>query len=63
MDNKSDDQLLIIQVKIDSNKQDIDDKQMKTNEKLTHITEDLKVLTVTFTYMMDQTKNSKLSPA
>ena len=36
---------------------------MKTYEKLTQITEDLKVLTETITSIMDQTNNSKLSPA
>ena len=38
-------------------------KKTKTDEKLTNITEDLKVLTVTITSMMDQTNNSKLSPS
>ena len=33
---------------------------MNIDEKLTQITEDLKVLTA---YMMDQTNNSKLSPS
>ena len=32
-------------------------KQMNTDEKLTQITEDLKVLTATITSMMDQNKN------
>ena len=36
---------------------------MKTGEKLAQITEDLKVLTATTISMMDQTNNSKLSPA
>ena len=40
-----------------------DEKQMKTDEKLAQITEDLKVLTATTTSMIDQTNNSKLSPA
>ena len=34
---------------------------MNTDEKLTNITEDLKVLTKTITSMMDQTKNPKFS--
>ena len=36
---------------------------MKTYEKLTNITEDLKVLTENITSMMDQTNNSKFSPS
>ena len=36
---------------------------MKTDEKLKNITEELKFLTAIITSMMDQTKNSKLSPA
>ena len=36
---------------------------MKTDEKITKITEDLKVLTESITSMMDQTNNSKFSPA
>ena len=57
MDNKSDKQFLIIQVKIDSNKQETNEKQIKTDGKLTQITEDLKVMIATFTSMMDQTNN------
>ena len=59
MHNESYEQLLIIQTKIDANKQETDEKQMNTDEKLTHITEKIKVLTE---LIMDQTKNSKLSP-
>ena len=47
MDNKSDEQFLVIQATVESNEQEND-------EKLTHITETLKVLTA---FMMDQTKN------
>ena len=36
---------------------------MKTDEKITEITEDLKVLTATITLMMYQTNNQKSSPA
>ena len=36
---------------------------MNTDEKLTNITEDLKAFTETITSMMDQTKNSELSPS
>ena len=60
MDNKSDEQFLIIQATINDNKQDTDEKKMNTDEKLTQITENIKVLTA---FMMDQTNNSKLSPA
>ena len=51
MDNKSDEQLIIIQSKVESNKQE-------TDEKLTHIIENFKVM---IEFMMDQTNNSKLS--
>ena len=60
MDNKSDGNFLIIQATIDSNRQDTDEKQMKTNEKLPKITEIIKILTA---FMMYQTNNSKFSPA
>ena len=63
MDKKSDEQFLIIQAKIYANKQENNEKKIKTDEKLTQITEDLKVLTATFTSMMDQTNNPKFSPA
>ena len=50
MDNKFDEQCLIIQAKIYANKKN-------TDEKLTKLTEYLKVLKVTITFMMDQTNN------
>ena len=37
MDKKSDEQFLIIQVTVDSNNQEDDGKQIKTDYKLTHI--------------------------
>ena len=59
MDTKSDEQLLIIEANIESNKQEADDKDMKTaekkmntDEKLTHLTENLQVLTA---IIMDKT--------
>ena len=60
MDNKFDKQYLIIQATVEANKQETGEKQMKTNEKLTQITENLKVLTA---FIMDQTNNSKFSLA
>ena len=63
MDNKSDEQFLVIQSKIDANKQETGEKQMNNNKKLTQITEYLKVFTETITYMMDQTNISKFSLA
>ena len=60
VDNKSDEQFLVIQSLIEANRQETDEKQMNTDEKLTKITEDLKVLTATITSMMDQTNNYKL---
>ena len=66
MDNKSDEQFLIIQSTIESNKKKDDEKQMKTtekqiknDEKLTKITEYIQVLTA---FMMDHTNISKPSP-
>ena len=66
MDTKSDEQLPIIQETIEANKQDADDKYMKTaeklmktDEKITQLTENLQVFTV---LTMDQTNISKSSP-
>ena len=59
MDTNSDEQFLIIQATVEGNNQETDEKQINTDEKLTHITENLKVLTA---FMMDQNKNSKFSP-
>ena len=56
MDNKSNENFLIIQAIIEANRQE-------TDEKLTQITEDLKFLTATITSMMDQTNNSMFSPS
>ena len=60
MDNKSDEQFIAIEASIESNKQEADRNQVKNDEKLTKITEDLQKLT---TCMMDQTNISKSSPA
>ena len=57
MDKKSDENFLIIQPTIESNREENDEKQMKTDEKITEITEDLKVFTATITLMMYQTNN------
>ena len=61
MDNKSDQQFLIIQATAETNKQEADEKQIKvydkqieTDEKISQITETLKVLTV---FMMYYTNN------
>ena len=45
MDTKSNEQFLIIEATIEANNQEADEKQMKTDEKLTLITENLQVLT------------------
>ena len=42
MDKNSIEKFLITQDKIDANKQETDKKQIKTDEKLTHITENFK---------------------
>ena len=61
MDNKSDQQFLIIQATAETNKQEADEKQIKvydkqieTDENFSQITETLKVLTV---FMMYYTNN------
>ena len=66
MDTKNEEHILIIQETIESNKQEADDKDMKTAEKqmntddkLTQLTENLQVLTA---LTMDQTNISKSSP-
>ena len=63
MYNKFDEQFPIIQAIIESNIQYTDEKLMNTDEKLTNIIEDFKVLTATITSIMDHTNNSKFSPA
>ena len=55
MDNKADEQFLVMKSTIESNSQN-------TDEKLTNITEDIALITLTITSMMDQTKNSKYFP-
>ena len=57
MDNKYDKHFLIIQSKIEVNRQETNEKKTKTDEKPTKITVDLKVLTATITSIMDQTNN------
>ena len=57
MDSKSDEQIIIIPATIEANRQETDEKKMKTDGKLTQITEELKVLTGTITSMMDQRNN------
>ena len=59
MDTKSDEQFLIIQDTFEANKQEAAEKKMKTDEKITQLTENLNNLTA---FMMDQTNNSKSSP-
>ena len=59
IDNKSDENFLIIQDTIEANKQEAAEKQIKTDEKITQLTETLNNLTA---FMMDQTNNSKSSP-
>ena len=53
MDTKSDENSLVIEATIETNKQEADRNQVKTDEKLTLFTENLQKLTV---FMMDQTK-------
>ena len=61
MDSKSDEKFIIIQSTIEVKRQEMDEKKINTDEKLTNITEDLRFLTPTITSMMDQTKYSKFS--
>ena len=49
MDNKSDEQFLIIKSTIEYNRKETYEEQMKTDDKLTKITEYLKCLTLTIT--------------
>ena len=65
MDTKSDEQFLVIQSNIESNKQEADkkdmktaEKKMKTDEKLTQLTENLQVL---IALIMDHTNIYKSS--
>ena len=60
MDTNSDEKFLAIEATIESNKQKADRNQVKNDEKLTRITEDIQKLT---TFMMNQAKISKSSPA
>ena len=59
MYTKSDEQFIIIQDTIESNKQEAAEKQMKNDEEITQLAETLNNLTA---LMMDQTSNSKSSP-
>ena len=59
MDTKSDEQFLVIEATIESNKQEADKNQMKTDEKLTLLTENIPVLTA---LMTDKTNISESSP-
>ena len=60
MDTNSDEQFLVVESTIEANKQEAYKNQMKTDEKLTLLTEDLQVLT---TLMTDKTNISKSSAA
>ena len=59
MDTNYDEQFLVIAATIESKKPAAAEKQTKTDEKLTLLTENLQVLTA---FMMDQTNISKSSP-
>ena len=59
MDTKSDEQFLVIEATIESNKQEADKNQMKTDEKLTLLTENLQVLTELMTYKTYVSKSSQ----
>ena len=60
MDTKSDEQFLTVEATIKANKQEADRNQVKTDKKLTKITEDLQKL---ITLMMDQDNLSRSSPS
>ena len=59
MNTNSYENLLIIQVTIDDNRQQNDEKQMNTDEKLTQIAENLKYFT---SFTMDLTDSWKFLP-
>ena len=60
MDTKSDEQFLAIEATIEANKQEADRNQVKNDEELKNITEDIQNLTI---FMMDQANISKSSSA
>ena len=60
MDTKSDEQFITIKATIEANRQEADRNQVKTDAKLTKITEDLQKLT---TLMIYQAKFSRSSLA
>ena len=60
MDTKSDEQFLAIKATIETNKKEADNNQLKNDEKMTILTENLQKLT---TFMMDQTNIYKSSPS
>ena len=60
MYTKSDEHFLATKSTIEANKQEADKNQVKNDEKLTILTENLQKLT---TFMMDRTNISKSSPA
>ena len=62
MDNKSDEQFLIVQATIEYNRKYADEKIIDTDEKITNLTEYIAMITSTTTAMMDQTNNSKSLP-
>ena len=64
MDNNSDEQLLIMQAKIEANMQaTIEPNRKDTDETLKNLTEDVTMITSTIKSMMDQNNNMKSSPS
>ena len=59
MDKNSDEHFLAIEATIETNKKEANNNQLKNDEKMTILTENLQKLT---TFMMDQTNISKSSP-
>ena len=60
MDTKSDEQLLVIETTIGANNQETDKNQMRNDEKLTLLTENIQVLTA---LMTDNINSSESSPS
>ena len=64
MDNKSDEQFIIMQATIETNKQDMRSNKQESDKKMMNTTEDFKsMLTSTITSMMDRINMSKYSPS
>ena len=58
MDNKSDENFIIIQAAIESNKQDMKSNKQYSDEKMMNLTEDFKAMLAEITYQINTLKSS-----